>query len=91
MSNKVLTPFHLDEVLQLWDQSKDNRNEGSQLIIIADSCYSGAWVAEINQRRDSNIQRTAEAVENVSMAASCEPDETCYETEDGGDFTMYPL
>jgi hypothetical protein len=81
----------LDEILDLWDFTRESRNENSCLIIIADSCFSGAWVNEINRRRQSSDRDIAATVANVSMAASCEADEACYENEDGGDFTFYLL
>ena len=79
----------LNEVLGTWEIGKETRNKNCELIIIADSCYSGAWVEEINRRSNSYDPEERATVANVSMVASCKANETCFETEEGGDFTTY--
>jgi hypothetical protein len=70
----------LDELLRMWEhyQCKD-----AQLIIIADSCHSGAWVKEINAKDPQKIR--------VSMISSCSDYETCSDSPKGGHFTNYFL
>lgn len=77
----------LSDVIDLWKRTKQHRRSGCQLVIIADSCFSGAWVAEIERKRASNDV----VVDDVSMVASCAADETSFETRNGGVFTSYLL
>ena len=81
----------LDNVIKTWRSTKHNRNRDCHLVIIADSCYSGQWVAKIDKRRKSDDSNVLADVQNISMLASCGPYETCSETKDGGEFTKYLL
>lgn len=74
----------LYDILGAWDKTKKERKKESHLIIIADSCFSGAWVEEINTCR---MQGEYSPFKNVGMIASCKSDEICVETREGGDFT----
>ena len=86
-SNEGFETISLHKILEFWNETQKARNKDCQLIIISDSCYSGTWVEEINQRKKSNDP----AVANVSMVASCKAEETCSETADGGEFTTHLL
>ena len=72
---QIIESVSLDELLTIWEhwQSKD-----AQLIIIADSCHSGSWVKQINERDPDKIR--------VSMISSCGDVELCSESSNGGDF-----
>ncbi len=77
---QIIETITLDELLTMWEhrQCKD-----AQLIIIADSCHSGAWVKEINAKNPKKIR--------VSMISSCNNYETCSDSPKGGHFTNYFL
>ena len=73
-SNKVET-VSLEDLLSLWRRSPSS--DYKRLLIVSDSCHSGAWVDKLER-----MQRI-----NVSMMASCKAGETCTDTIKGGDFT----
>ena len=80
-----------EELLSLWRaqpgchccHSPEPRD--AHLIVIADSCHSGAWVLKIDELK-WNVHNV-----NVSMVASCKAEETCTDTLNGGDFTAHLL
>ena len=65
----------LKEIINLWDAATKTCN---RLVIIADSCHSGAWVDELNKMERKDI----------AMNASCQAEKTCGDTPEGGRFTM---
>ena len=79
----------LENILSLWIKSNTESQVGcfnrqqrpAHLIIIADSCHSGAWVDKIN------LQLKDDVMTNVSMIASCKATELCTDSPEGGDFT----
>ena len=73
----------LDELLSLWRKSPSS--DYKRLLIISDSCHSGAWVDKLEKMHKSNVNC------NISMIASCQADESCTDTRMGGDFTRYML
>ena len=83
----------LNDVLELWDEMR--RKLGSDsfgyeerdiLYIIADSCYSGAWVDTIKAERELKSDPNGTEYRDVHMIASCHEKHCCY-TVKGGDFT----
>ena len=88
----------LDDLLQLWEGRRKackccccphkckcgrKKTKSSHLIIIADSCFSGAWVETLNTYHQSGNFKT------VSMVASCRNFQTCGDTATGDTFTKY--
>ncbi len=67
----------LDDVLRRWDDSKLGK-QNALLVLLLDSCYSGAWVGEARRRR----------LLNVAVQAACAADET---SVDGAFTGSYPL
>jgi hypothetical protein len=70
----------LDDILSEW-QRRPNGNRQQVLVIVADCCFSGAWVKALQRR----------CVRNVFMQASCGADELAAETPEGGAFTRFWL
>lgn len=66
-----------ESLIKLWKDSKAYQ-ESAELIIVADCCYSGQWVAKLKQ---SDVNR-------VSIMASCKADEKSFDTTKGGAFTV---
>jgi hypothetical protein len=66
----------LQMILHAWDQRGIAFPE-QQLVIIADCCFSGVWVAELNRLMLSDVR----------MQAACGATEKCVDTLDGGLFT----
>ena len=73
----------LHEIRELWNATWRHRKTNSHLVIIADSCYSGAWVKKIDEERNGTFRNV-----NISMVASCRANETCYDGPKGGEFTI---
>lgn len=68
----------LEELIALWHTSPSS--DYKRLLIVSDSCHSGAWVNKLEKAR---------SIVNISTVASCKADETCTDTVKGGDFTRY--
>jgi len=66
----------LKEILNLYDQ-RPGKKANHKLVIIADCCFSGAWVEELKKAK----------TQGVVMQASCEAHETCSDGKYGGVFT----
>lgn len=77
---QVIESVSLDELLTIWEH---RLSKNAQLIIIADSPHSGAWVKEIDKKDPRKI--------NVSMISSCKDNEICTESSSGGHFTSFFL
>mmetsp|Transcript_105 Transcript_105/g.214 ORF Transcript_105/g.214 Transcript_105/m.214 type:complete len:208 (-) Transcript_105:59-682(-) len=64
----------LKDIVTMWRGGKD-----STLAIVADSCYSGKWVNE--------LQRSFSSEGNILMQAGCGPDSDGFDSPEGGAFT----
>lgn len=73
----------LDDILSLWQCSPSHCYK--RLLIVSDSCYSGAWAWQLERFHTSKLHC------NISMVASCRADQTCTDSSKGGDFTRYFL
>ena len=82
------------DVLELWYKMRQDLGSDSFeyeerdiLYIIADSCYSGAWVDTIKAERELKSDPNGTQYLDVHMIASCKDKQHCYYTAKGGDFT----
>eukprot|EP01084_Bolivina_argentea_P274500 467908_1 len=68
----------LNDILSLFDTRIKSNIHTQQLIIIADSCYSGKWVQILKQLKRNDI----------AMQAACKPTESSADSIKGGVFTI---
>ena len=88
----------LSNVLQLWEDRRKicrccccphkckcgrKYSKSSHLLIIADSCYSGAWVEALDAYHSQG------KFKSVSMVASCQKDQESSDTQAGSTFTKF--
>lgn len=71
----------LDDILTVWADSKPYKAETSKLLIVADSCHSGAMVARLRAlvTRGGRATREAAAAKTVAIQAACGPKEVAYD------------
>lgn len=76
----------LDDILGVWAASAPYLVGGSKLLIVADSCFSGAMAARLRAictRKGQTGTREATAARSVTVQAACAADELSH----GGVFT----
>ncbi len=73
----------LDDILASWAASAPYRAGGSKLLIVADSCFSGAMAARLRALCTGRATRLATVAQTVAVQAACAADEVSY----GGTFT----
>ena len=69
----------LNDIMKLWNNREKNDSFEQWLFIIADCCYSGAWV---------NILKNDLKPHNIQMQAACGHNELSVDSLEGGMFTL---
>eukprot|EP01084_Bolivina_argentea_P017572 32808_1 len=77
-ANGMVTHITLNDILCSWNNRPIEDGKQQKLIIIADCCYSGAWVDAIQNTQNSK---------EIIIQSSCGANEVCYDGSSGGVFT----